>query len=53
MLRRFGTKERDLVVGLHVDRIPSVDIVPTPNSEIGSTMQWRYTNGSSFEECQL
>ena len=41
------------MVGLHVDRIPSVDVVPAPNSEIGSIMRWGYTNGSSFEEYQL
>lgn len=35
--RRLDTKERDLMVSLHTERISSVDVVPIPNSEIRPT----------------
>ena len=52
--RRLDTQERGLVVGLDVERIPSVDVVPIPNREIGSVLAGNVHTGltsrnTSFE----
>ena len=41
------------MVSLDIERIPPVDVVPAPNSEIGSILVGGFTYGSNFEEYQL